>query len=69
MRVENVVAGDKLNLTFWHLLFVLPSRAIFDRIYAEKKVFVCSDFKTQSLKVYGESNAVEEVCQNDQRRG
>ena len=60
VRVENMVGGDKLNSTFWHPSFVSPrSKAFFDRIYAETKVFVRSDFKTQSLKIYGESNVIE----------
>ena len=61
VRVENMIAGDKLDSTFWHPSFVSPrSKAFFDRIYAETKVFVRSDFKTQSLKIYGESNVAEE---------
>ena len=47
VRVENMIGGDKLDSTFWHPSFMSPrSRAFFDRIYAEKKVFVWSDFKT-----------------------
>jgi RNA recognition motif-containing protein len=62
VRVENMIAGEKLDPTFWHPSFAAPkSKAFFDRIYAEKKVFVRSDFKTRSLKIYGESNAVEEA--------
>ncbi|KIM39596.1 hypothetical protein M413DRAFT_415587 [Hebeloma cylindrosporum] len=62
VRVESMVAGDKLDSTFWHPSFASPrSRAFFDRIYAEKQVFIWSDFKTRSLKAYGESRAVEEA--------
>jgi hypothetical protein len=64
VRVENMIAGDKLDSSFWHPSFTSPrSRAFFDRIYEGKKVFVWSDFKTLSLKVYGESNAIEEARQ------
>ena len=62
VRVENMIAGEKLDPTFWHPSFASPkSKGFLDRIYAEKKVFVRSDFKTQSLKIYGESSAVEEA--------
>jgi hypothetical protein len=64
VRVENMIAGDKLDPTFWHPSFATSkSKGFFDRIFAEKNVFVRGDFKTQSLKIYGESNAVEEVRQ------
>jgi hypothetical protein len=64
VRVENMVAGEKLDAEFWHPSFASPkSKAFFDEVYAQKKVFIRSDFKTHSLKVYGEPNAVEEARQ------
>ena len=64
VRVENMVAGDKLDATYWHSSFGSPSgRGFFDRIYKEKKVFVRNDFKTRSLKVYGEPHPIQEVCE------
>ena len=64
VRVENMVAGDKLDATYWHSSFGSPSgRSFFDRIYKEKKVFVRNDFKTRSLKVYGEPHPILEVCE------
>ena len=62
VRVENMIAGEKLDPALWHPSFTSPKgKAFFDRIYAEKKVFLRNDFKTQSFKIYGESNAVEEA--------
>lgn len=64
VRVENMVAGDKLDATYWHSSFGSPSgRSFFDCIYKEKKVFVRNDFKTRSLKVYGEPQPILEVCE------
>ncbi|KIM35596.1 hypothetical protein M413DRAFT_79263 [Hebeloma cylindrosporum] len=64
VRVENMIAGEKLDLEFWHPSFTSPeSKSFFDEIYAKKKVFVRSDFKTRSLKIYGEGNASEEARQ------
>jgi hypothetical protein len=62
VRVEGMIAGEKLDPTFWHPSFTsTKGKAFFDKIFAENKVFVRVDFKTQSLKVYGEPNAVEEA--------
>ena len=64
VRIENIIAGEKLDPTLWHPSFASPKNvAFFNQVYTEKKVFVRSDFKTHSLKVYGESNAVEEARQ------
>ncbi|KIM39580.1 hypothetical protein M413DRAFT_415567 [Hebeloma cylindrosporum] len=69
VRVENMMAGEKLGPTFWHPSFASPkSKAFFDGIYTGQKAFVRSDFKTQSLKIYGESTAVEEARRMIQKR-
>jgi hypothetical protein len=50
-----------------HRSFRQTAKAFFDQIYTEKKVFVRSDFKTRSLKVYGEPNALEGARQTIKR--
>ena len=64
VRVERMVAGERLDPEFWHPSFLAPDqRVFFDRIYKTKGVYVKSDPKTRSLKVYGGSDAmIEEVC-------
>ena len=71
VRLENMVAGDKLDsdvLAF--LVHVTKKQGILRSNIREKKkkkkkkkVFVWSDFKTQSLNVYGKSKPVEEARQ------
>ena len=46
MRVENMVAGDKLDLSFWHPLFMLPR----SRAYAGKKCSFVATSKPNALK-------------------
>ena len=69
VRVENMIAGEKLDAEFWHPSFMSPkSKAFFDQVYAEKRVYVRSDFKTHSLKIYGEPNAIEDARQMIQEK-
>ncbi|KDR76477.1 hypothetical protein GALMADRAFT_139404 [Galerina marginata CBS 339.88] len=64
VRVENMVAGEKLDATYWHSSFgSTGGRSFFDRIYREKNAFVRNDFKTRSLRVYGEPSTILEVCE------
>ncbi|KAF8806819.1 hypothetical protein BYT27DRAFT_7242544 [Phlegmacium glaucopus] len=61
VRVEHMVAGERLAPEFWHPSFLAPNRKVlFDRIYRTVGVYVKSDLKTRSLKVYGGSDAVVE---------
>ena len=61
VRVEHMVAGERLDPEFWHPSFLAPiQKDFFDRIYKNKEVYVRSDPKTRSLKVYGGSDAVVE---------
>ena len=61
VRVEHLVAGERLDPEFWHPSFLAPSqRVFFDRIYQRTKVYVRGDLKTRSLKVYGGSDAMTE---------
>ncbi|KJA22746.1 hypothetical protein HYPSUDRAFT_201842 [Hypholoma sublateritium FD-334 SS-4] len=61
VRVEGMVAGEKLDsTTHWHPSFDTPrAKALFDRVLATNKVYVRSDFKTRSLRVYGEGEKIE----------
>ncbi|CAA7265212.1 unnamed protein product [Cyclocybe aegerita] len=63
VRVESLVAGERLDATYWHPSFLSTrdTRALFDRVSQQTKVFIRSDFKTRSLKVYGESEGIEEA--------
>ena len=64
VRVEGMVAGERLDTHFWHPSFLTPDgKAFFDHIYKDKKVYVRSDLKFRALRIYGESNALEEARQ------
>lgn len=61
VRVEHMVAGQRLDPEFWHPSFLaLHQKVFFDRVYKTKGVYVRSDPKTRSLKVYGGSDAMVE---------
>ena len=61
VRVEHMVAGERLDPEFWHPSFLSPNqRAFFDRIYRTTGVYVKGDLKTRLLKVYGGSDAMVE---------
>ena len=66
VRVRNMIAGDKLDPSFWHSSVTPLSagvKSFFDRIFTEKKVHVRSDFKAKALKIYGEADAKAEARQ------
>ena len=64
VRVEGVVAGEKLDSHFWHPSFLTPDgKAFFEHIYKEKKVYVRIDLKFRALRLYGETKALEETRQ------
>ena len=61
VRVEHMVAGERLDPEFWHPSFSAPNQRVFlDRIYQIVGVYVRADVKTRSLKVYGGSDVVIE---------
>ena len=61
VRVEHMVAGERLDPKFWHPSFSAPiQRAFFDHIYRTVGVYVKPDLRTQSLKVYSGSDAMVE---------
>ncbi|KAJ3501020.1 hypothetical protein NLJ89_g9532 [Agrocybe chaxingu] len=63
VRVERLVAGEQLNTRCWHpsLLSEKDRKTLSDRVGRQTRVFVRSDFKTRSVKVYGEPERVEEA--------
>jgi hypothetical protein len=64
VRVEGMVAGERLSSKFWHPSFLLPDgKAFFEHIYEEKRVYVRSDLKARALRLYGEAEALEEARQ------
>ena len=63
VRVEHMVAGERLDPEFWHPSFLTTNQVFLDRIYRSMGVYVRADLKTRSLKVYGRSDVVvEEAC-------
>ena len=60
VRVEHMVAGERLDPEFWHPSFSAHQRVFLDRIYQTKGVYVRADLKTRSLKIYGGSDAMVE---------
>ena len=64
VRVEHMVAGERLDPEFWHPSFAAPNqRVFFNQIYQTKGVYVRADLKTRSLRIYGKSDAMaEEAC-------
>ncbi|KAG6886512.1 hypothetical protein C0995_007299 [Termitomyces sp. Mi166 len=64
VRVETLVAGEKLDATYWHRSFLRPQgREFLARVFSSTKVYVRGDFKTRSLKIYGEGKAKERARQ------
>lgn len=64
VRVESMVAGEKLAPEYWHSSWMTSSgRTFFNRVFNEKKVFTRNDFKSRTLRIYGEPNLVAEVRQ------
>jgi len=63
VRVESMVAGEVLDASHWHPSFVSIARTepLFDRIHRATKVHLRSDFKTRSLKLYGEADVIVEA--------
>ncbi|KAF9554429.1 hypothetical protein CPC08DRAFT_174670 [Agrocybe pediades] len=63
VRVERMVAGEKLDsATCWHSSFMsVEGRRFLNRIYEDKKVSIRHDFKSKSLRAYGEPRRIEEA--------
>ena len=64
VKVGNMVAGDKLDSSFWHPSFASSSasgKGFFDRVYTETKVYIRNDFKAKALKIHGDADAKVEA--------
>ena len=61
VRVEHMVAGERLDPEFWHPSFSVPNQRVFlNRIYQTNGVYVRADLKTRSLRIHGRSDATVE---------
>ncbi|KAF6760856.1 hypothetical protein DFP72DRAFT_881586 [Ephemerocybe angulata] len=59
VRVEGLVAGERLGVEHWHSMLASPkSKGLFERITNESKVFVMVDGRYQSLRLFGSSEGV-----------
>ncbi|KAG6813469.1 hypothetical protein H0H92_010803 [Tricholoma furcatifolium] len=64
VRAETLIAGENLDASCWHRSFLsAKGREFLGDVYTSTKVFVRSDFKTQSLKIYGEGDAKQRARQ------
>ncbi|KAF9554428.1 hypothetical protein CPC08DRAFT_766723 [Agrocybe pediades] len=62
VAIERMVAGEKLDATCWHSSFTsVDGRRCLNHIMKEKTVFIRHDFKSQSLRAYGETRSIEEA--------
>ncbi|KAH0587100.1 Putative uncharacterized protein, chloroplastic [Termitomyces sp. J132] len=60
VRVETLVAGEKLDAIYWHRsLLRREGREFLAKVFSSTKVYVRIDYKTQSLKIYGEGESKE----------
>jgi hypothetical protein len=61
VRVESLVSGESLGVEYWHPTFLSfrLSKIFFDRAFEETGAFLRTDFKTRTLKVYGEAEKVD----------
>ncbi|RDB20510.1 ATP-dependent RNA helicase DEAH12, chloroplastic [Hypsizygus marmoreus] len=62
VRVETLVAGEKLDANFWHRSFLsTKGRAFLDKVFDETGVYIRSDFKIYALKLYGDGDTKEDA--------
>ncbi|KAF9038653.1 hypothetical protein BJ165DRAFT_1325670, partial [Panaeolus papilionaceus] len=64
VRVESLASGTKLeSQTYWHSSFATyRAFPFFHRVKRETGVLVRNDFKTRSLKLYGEATKLDDAC-------
>ncbi|KAF9038650.1 hypothetical protein BJ165DRAFT_1407775 [Panaeolus papilionaceus] len=64
VRVESLASGTKLeSQTYWHSSFAsLNGMSFFQRVKRETGVLVRNDFKTRSLKLYGNATKLDDAC-------
>ena len=64
VQVENLVAGETLDPSFWHRSFLRRhGQHILDDIGTRSNTYIRCDLKTKSLKVYGDGRAKEEALE------
>ncbi|KAG6833600.1 hypothetical protein H0H87_004227 [Tephrocybe sp. NHM501043] len=64
VRVETLIAGETLDASYWHRSFLTSKgREFLTTVYSSTKAYVRSDFKTQTLKIFGERDAKDNARQ------
>ena len=64
VRVETLVAGEKLDATFWHHSFMFAKgKEFLDRVYAENGMFLRCDWKIRLLRMYGDDERKQRAKQ------
>jgi hypothetical protein len=58
VRVEGLVAGERLDAEHWHDSFLHSEKALCERVLAETGAFLCVDRRLHALRVCGGSNEV-----------
>lgn len=58
VRVENLIAGEALDASFWHRSFLgARGQRVLDDISTRSNAYIRCDWKTKSLKVYADGRA------------
>ena len=64
VRVENLIAGEALDASFWHRSFMGgPGQRILDDISTRTNAYIRCDWKTKSLKFYADGRAKEDALE------
>ncbi|KIL70489.1 hypothetical protein M378DRAFT_7318 [Amanita muscaria Koide BX008] len=64
VRIENLVAGQKLDESLWHRSFMTAAgRQFLDSIYCQTNAFIRPDWKSQSLILYADNAAYDATIQ------
>jgi hypothetical protein len=62
VRVETLVAGERLDVTYWHRSFNSPKgRQFLAKVSSDADVYVRSDWKVHALRIYGDGDAKDEA--------
>ncbi|KAG6849951.1 hypothetical protein H0H93_003323 [Arthromyces matolae] len=64
VRMETLIAGEKLDATYWHRSFLsLQGRQFLARVSDTTKAYIRIEFKSRSLKLFGRGEAKERARQ------
>ena len=64
VRVENLIAGEALDASFWHRTFLGGrGQRILEDISTRSNAYIRCDWKTKSLKVYADGRAKEDALE------